>query len=52
MQNHKGYLVGQMVTTKIKYQSIPSGTNFFIKEFIPLPIKKGFLYVGKRFTVN
>ena len=46
MQNYKGFYVGQMVTTKVKFQSIPSGTNFFIKEFQPFPIKKGYFICG------
>jgi len=46
-QNYKGYFVGQMVTTKIKYQSIPAGTNFFINSFVPLPIKKGCFICGQ-----
>jgi len=47
MQNYKGYFVGQLVTTKIKYQSIPAGTNFFINSFVPLPIKKGCFICGQ-----
>jgi len=47
MQNYKGYFVGQMVTTKIKYKSIPAGTNFFINSFVPLPIKKGCFIYGQ-----
>jgi len=47
MQNYKGYFVGQMVTTKTKYQAIPPGTNFFITSFVPLPIKKGCFICGQ-----
>lgn len=46
MQTYKGYFVGQFVTTKKVFQSLPAGTNFFIKSFIPLPIKKGYFICG------
>ena len=46
MQNYKGYYVGQIVTTKVNYNALPSGTNFFIREFQPFPIKKGYFICG------